>query len=198
MLAARIEDSRVHTLESAFAAICYRDKSIIVWNLTHEEGTYGHPRRALKGHSHFVQDVVISSDGQFALSGTLISQQRLAVVMQHSCRAENWSFTSVSAAVSSVKSVPYRIMGWHTASVGPELRKHNQAIHWPHQGCAQRSFLCGQQTGLHASTSSLVIAPSLWHAALHTDQAQTNLITIIRSPAGHWCISLLAWRIHRQ
>ena len=53
---------------------CFRDKSIIVWNLTHEEGTYGQAKRALKGHSHFVQDVVISSDGQFALSGVQISQ----------------------------------------------------------------------------------------------------------------------------
>ena len=155
MIAARIADSLVLALQSAVAANCYRDKSIIVWNLTHEEGTYGHPRRALKGHSHFVQDVVISSDGQFALSGTLNSQQRLAIVMQHSCRAETWSLISISAAVSPVKSVPYRIMGWHTASVGPELRKHNQAIHWSHQGCAQRGFLCGQQTGLHACTSRL-------------------------------------------
>ena len=96
MIAARLEDRPVHTLESAIAANCYRDKSIIVWNLTHEEGTYGHPRRALKGHSHFVQDVVISSDGQFALSGTLISQQRLQlscstaaglrIGVQHQCQ----------------------------------------------------------------------------------------------------------------
>jgi guanine nucleotide-binding protein subunit beta-2-like 1 protein len=47
-----------------------RDKSIIVWHLTREEGSYGVPRRSLHGHSHFVQDVVISSDGQFALSGS--------------------------------------------------------------------------------------------------------------------------------
>lgn len=26
-------------------------------------------RRALRGHNHFVSDIVISSDGQFALSG---------------------------------------------------------------------------------------------------------------------------------
>jgi hypothetical protein len=30
---------------------------------------YGYARRALRGHNHFVSDVVISSDGQFALSG---------------------------------------------------------------------------------------------------------------------------------
>ncbi len=41
----------------------------------------------------------------------------------------------------------YRIMGRHPATVGPEHRKHNQAICWTHQGCAQCSILCGQQTG---------------------------------------------------
>eukprot|EP00038_Savillea_parva_P020944 m.32910 g.32910 ORF g.32910 m.32910 type:complete len:313 (+) comp4945_c1_seq1:63-1001(+) len=47
-----------------------RDKTIIVWHLTRKEGAYGVAKRALKGHSHFVSDVVISSDGQFALSGS--------------------------------------------------------------------------------------------------------------------------------
>jgi hypothetical protein len=41
-----------------------------VWNLTRDEENYGQPKRALKGHSHFVNDVVISSDGQFALSAS--------------------------------------------------------------------------------------------------------------------------------
>lgn len=58
-------------------AVACRDKSIIVWSLTREEGTYGFPRRALRGHSHFVQDVVISSDGQFALSGSWDATLRL-------------------------------------------------------------------------------------------------------------------------
>uniref|UniRef100_A0A8C1YFN2 Small ribosomal subunit protein RACK1 n=1 Tax=Cyprinus carpio TaxID=7962 RepID=A0A8C1YFN2_CYPCA len=47
-----------------------RDKTIIMWKLTRDETSYGIPQRALKGHSHFVSDVVISSDGQFALSGS--------------------------------------------------------------------------------------------------------------------------------
>jgi guanine nucleotide-binding protein subunit beta-2-like 1 protein len=55
-----------------------RDKSLIVWNLNREQGVnYGTPKRALKGHSHFVQDVVISSDGQFALSGSWDNTLRL-------------------------------------------------------------------------------------------------------------------------
>uniref|UniRef100_A0A8C5V215 Small ribosomal subunit protein RACK1 n=1 Tax=Microcebus murinus TaxID=30608 RepID=A0A8C5V215_MICMU len=47
-----------------------RDKTIIMWKLTRDETNYGIPQRALRGHSHFVSDVVISSDGQFALSGS--------------------------------------------------------------------------------------------------------------------------------
>ena len=64
----------------AAADICFafRDKTVLVWHLTRGEGKeYGAPRRSLKGHSHFVQDVVISSDGQFALSGSWDGTLRL-------------------------------------------------------------------------------------------------------------------------
>lgn len=44
-----------------------RDKTIIVWKLQRGEDQYGYPHRSLTGHSHFVSEVVISSDGQFAL-----------------------------------------------------------------------------------------------------------------------------------
>jgi len=54
-----------------------RDKSLMIWHLTHDEGNYGEPRRSLRGHSHFVQDVVISSDGQFALTGSWDNTLRL-------------------------------------------------------------------------------------------------------------------------
>lgn len=55
-----------------------RDKTIIVWDLTTgDEKSAGRARRALRGHSHFVQDVVISSDGQFALSGSWDGTLRL-------------------------------------------------------------------------------------------------------------------------
>jgi guanine nucleotide-binding protein subunit beta-2-like 1 protein len=54
-----------------------RDRSLMIWHLTHEDGTYGEPRRSLRGHSHFVQDVVISSDGQFALTGSWDNTLRL-------------------------------------------------------------------------------------------------------------------------
>jgi len=48
-----------------------RDKSLIVWKLNRDEaGDYGVPKRRLHGHGHFVSDVVLSSDGQYALSGS--------------------------------------------------------------------------------------------------------------------------------
>lgn len=50
-----------------YAAI---DKTIIVWQLTRDEDGFGYPKRILHGHNHFVSDVVISSDGQFALSAS--------------------------------------------------------------------------------------------------------------------------------
>jgi len=54
-----------------------RDKSIIVWNLTREDEKYGVPLKRLTGHSHYVEDISISSDGQFALSGSWDSTLRL-------------------------------------------------------------------------------------------------------------------------
>jgi len=54
-----------------------RDKSLIVWKLTREDHQYGVPQRRLHGHSHFVSDVVLSSDGHFALSGSWDKNLRL-------------------------------------------------------------------------------------------------------------------------
>lgn len=44
-------------------------QTIIVWQLLRDEASFGFARRALRGHNHFVSDIVISVDGQFALSG---------------------------------------------------------------------------------------------------------------------------------
>lgn len=56
-----------------------RDKTIIAWNGSRDADVnqYAVPRRSLKGHGHYVQDVVISSDGQFALSGSWDGNLRL-------------------------------------------------------------------------------------------------------------------------
>lgn len=59
------------------AFVVRSDKTVIVWHLERSEGSYGVPKRSLTGHSHFVQDVVVSSDGQFALSGSWDGTLRL-------------------------------------------------------------------------------------------------------------------------
>jgi guanine nucleotide-binding protein subunit beta-2-like 1 protein len=53
-----------------------RDKTLIVWAITREE-TFGYAKKSLTGHNHMVQDVVLSSDGQFALSASWDSTLRL-------------------------------------------------------------------------------------------------------------------------
>jgi guanine nucleotide-binding protein subunit beta-2-like 1 protein len=55
-----------------------RDKTLIVWKLTRDEDTnYGFPQKRLYGHSHFISDVVLSSDGNYALSGSWDKTLRL-------------------------------------------------------------------------------------------------------------------------
>jgi len=54
-----------------------RDKTILVWQVDGREEQYGFPKKSLCGHSHFVSGVVISVDGQFALSGSWDGTLRL-------------------------------------------------------------------------------------------------------------------------
>ena len=54
-----------------------RDKSLMIWKLLREESNYGVPQKRLKGHGHFITDVTLSSDGQYALSGSWDKTLRL-------------------------------------------------------------------------------------------------------------------------
>merc|ERR1712000_671028 len=54
-----------------------RDKTIIMWSLTRDDASFGYPKRILHGHNGFVSDVVVSSDGQFALSASWDKTLRL-------------------------------------------------------------------------------------------------------------------------
>ena len=40
-----------------------RDKTLIIWNLTRDESSYGYPKRSLHGHSHIVSDCVCLPGG---------------------------------------------------------------------------------------------------------------------------------------
>eukprot|EP00919_Chromeraceae_sp_WS-2016_P045212 GHVR01107746.1.p1 GENE.GHVR01107746.1~~GHVR01107746.1.p1 ORF type:complete len:321 (+),score=69.77 GHVR01107746.1:107-1069(+) len=55
-----------------------RDKTVMMWQLTPEDpNQYGYARRAMTGHNEPVQDVVMSTDGAFALSGSWDKTLRL-------------------------------------------------------------------------------------------------------------------------
>merc|ERR1711977_700337 len=45
-------------------------KTVMVWELTPNDSEPGYARKCLTGHNQAVQDVVTSSDGQFALSAS--------------------------------------------------------------------------------------------------------------------------------
>lgn len=70
-----------------------RDKQVMLWNLhtdatqaleDDERGKVGSAKRALHGHAEAVQDVVISSDGLFALSASMDKTLRLWDLMSGS------------------------------------------------------------------------------------------------------------------
>ncbi|KAF9099519.1 cross-pathway control WD-repeat protein cpc2 [Mortierella sp. AM989] len=46
------------------------DSTIVVWNLSRHENNYGEPCMILIGHDGPVQDIAVSSDGQFAVSAS--------------------------------------------------------------------------------------------------------------------------------
>ncbi|ESW97398.1 hypothetical protein KL921_001060 [Ogataea angusta] len=54
-----------------------RDKTLITWQLTRDENNYGVAKKALKGHSHIVQDCAISPDGLYAISASWDKTLRL-------------------------------------------------------------------------------------------------------------------------
>ena len=54
-----------------------RDKTLMIWNINPKLESYGVPFRSLHGHSHFIQDVALSNDARFALTGSWDGTMRL-------------------------------------------------------------------------------------------------------------------------
>jgi len=49
---------------------CSRDKSALLWNIKYGQNVELKPIKRLNGHSHFISDVKVSSDGQFCITGS--------------------------------------------------------------------------------------------------------------------------------
>lgn len=109
-----------------------RDKTLILWQLNRDDESYGYPKRILAGHNHFVSDVVISSDGQFALSSvsTQISSFNTLVI-------------AVLLMALFAFSLPLRaVVGQDSPTLGLEHRCYHPPIRWTHFGRSLRQLLC--------------------------------------------------------
>jgi len=60
-----------------------RDKTVIAWTLTGDADTLAVPERRLTGHKHFVSDLQLSMDGQWAISASWDGTCRLFDVKTH-------------------------------------------------------------------------------------------------------------------
>jgi len=54
-----------------------RDRSVLIWELKKTMENYGVPKKRLQGHSHFIQDMALSSDGQYAITASWDKTLRL-------------------------------------------------------------------------------------------------------------------------
>lgn len=80
-----------------------RDKKVIIWELENDGESCGYAKKSLQGHSHFISDIAISSDGQFILSSSWDHQSRLWSV-EHGksiCRFVGHTKDVLSCAFSS-------------------------------------------------------------------------------------------------
>lgn len=62
-----------------------RDKTVIAWNLTGEQEPIAVPVKRLTGHKHFISDVQLSLDGQYAISSSWDGSCRLYDLASGDC-----------------------------------------------------------------------------------------------------------------
>lgn len=70
---------KVDNTEQTLLVSGSRDKTLLTWNLFPEpkEGVVGQPCRSFTGHNHFVSDVCLSLDGNYAISSSWDKTLRL-------------------------------------------------------------------------------------------------------------------------
>jgi guanine nucleotide-binding protein subunit beta-2-like 1 protein len=174
-----------------------RDKSILVWTLTREEGNYGYARRSLRGHNHFVSDVVISSDGQYALSGSWDGTLRLWEINSGRCtrRFVDHSKDVLSVAFSADNrqivsgSRDRTVKLWNTLGDCKFTIQEHGHTEWV--SCVRFSPNQSAPVIVSAGWDKLVKVWNLSNCRLRTDLAGHTgyLNTVTISPDGSLCAS---------
>jgi guanine nucleotide-binding protein subunit beta-2-like 1 protein len=175
-----------------------RDKSLILWDISPSPEDGGpYPKLRLKGHGHFVQDVAISSDGQFALSGSWDSTLRLWDLqvgvttrrfVQHSKDVLSVAFSSDNRQIVS-GSRDKTINLWNTVGVCKYTMKDNGHTDWV--SCVRFSPNPATPVIVSCGWDNVV---KVWN--LSTCELKKNLVghkgymnTVTVSPDGSLCAS---------
>jgi guanine nucleotide-binding protein subunit beta-2-like 1 protein len=174
-----------------------RDKSLMVWKLTREENRYGVAVRELRGHSHFINDVVMSSDGQFALSGSwdktlrlwdLTSQTTTRKFIGHTNDVMSVAFSADNRQIVS-GSRDKSIKLWNTLGVCKYTIKEESHNDWV--SCVRFSPNTANPIIVSSSWDKVVKVWNLTNCKLKTNHfghhGYLNNVTV--SPDGSLCAS---------
>merc|ERR1712083_541758 len=174
-----------------------RDKTLIVWKLTRDEQNYGVPQKRLHGHGHFVSDVVLSSDGHFALSGSWDKNLRLWDLSagRSTRRFEDHSHDVLSVAFSADNrqivsgSRDKTIKLWNTLGQCKYTITENGHKGWV--SCVRFSPQLQEPLIVSAGWDKVVKVWNLNHCSLRTNllghKGYVNTVTV--SPDGSLCAS---------
>eukprot|EP01002_Notosolenus_urceolatus_P001589 NODE_1412_length_1426_cov_102.917211_g1175_i0.p1 GENE.NODE_1412_length_1426_cov_102.917211_g1175_i0~~NODE_1412_length_1426_cov_102.917211_g1175_i0.p1 ORF type:complete len:324 (+),score=109.61 NODE_1412_length_1426_cov_102.917211_g1175_i0:102-1073(+) len=191
-----------------------RDKSVLQWDISAEArsgDSYGKAKRALLGHSDFVQDVQISSDGQFALTGSWDKTLRLWELSSgstvHTCQGHTKDVMSVAFSVDNRQIVSGSrdrvIKVWNT--LGECKYTIQDQAHKDWVSCVRFSPNASTPIVVSGGWDKMVKVWSLTNFKLQQDlEGHTGYInTVTISPDGSLCASggkdgiVFLWDLHK-
>lgn len=174
-----------------------RDKKVMVWELTPDQEQYGYARKCLGGHSGPVADVVISSDGQFALSGSWDKTLRLwdlsqgttvRVFLGHTADVFSVAFSSDNRQIVSA-SRDKTLKLWNTLAECKFTISEDQHSDWI--SCVRFSPSAKTPMIVTGGWDKLVKVWNLSNCKLRTNLVGHNgvVYTVTVSPDGSLCAS---------
>ncbi|XP_077505423.1 small ribosomal subunit protein RACK1-like isoform X2 [Amblyomma americanum] len=173
-----------------------RDKTLILWKLTRDDINYGIPRKRLKGHGHFVTDVVMSCDGQYALSSSWDKTLRLwdLAVGSATRRFEGHEKDVLSTAFSADNrqivsgSRDKTIKLWNTLAECKYTIKDSQHEDWV--SCVRFSPTPGDPTVVSCGWDWKVKVWNLANCRMRAEYSHCGYLnTVTVSPDGTLCAS---------